>query len=352
MNKLTQFAYLLDNDNYMVENKIFIDLMWHIAKEKMTSKDTKGRSFITAKSYVIRNAGIMFQQIFYWHFNATKQGKGTKYQYKGKNTVKMDFEDWWNACRLTDKEVSTANKFLLDAGLIEIQRMRIKQKDVEVYKLSNCYIINTDALEKYLVDIVTINKDIYSDKVLKVREKNTRISGENKSLSTEDCETTVTGGSCEINGLDGTKNNSSIVSTVSTGQNQENLSKVNSKPAVTGGPKEHTVTECPKEHTVTGGANKSNTSYADTSYTDGSDRENTPLSYSILLENLKSKMTDTSFKTWIENGIKEFKIEDKKIYIMATSDFTKDILENRYLDTINKSIYEITKCNYTIEFKS
>jgi|GEM_PF-1973612 len=351
-NNLQQFAYLLDNDNYMVENKIFVDLMWHIAKEKMTSTDSKGRTFITAKSYVIRNAGVMFQQIFYWHFNAIKQGKATKYQYKGENTVKMDFEDWWNACRLTDKEVSTANKFLIDAGLIKIERIRIKQKNVKVYKLSNCYIINTDVLEKYLEDIVTINKDIYDDKVLKVREKNTRTSDKSKCLSTEDCVPPVTEGTCEINGLDGVKSNSSTESTISTEQNQENLAETNLKPTVTGCPKEPTVTGCPKEPTVTGCANKSNTSFANTSYTDRSEEDTSPLSYSTLLENLKSKMTDTSFKTWIENGIKEFNISNDKILITAANGFTKDILESRYLDMINESICEITRCNYTIEFES
>jgi hypothetical protein len=352
MENLQQFAYLLDNDNYMVENKIFIDLMWHIAKEKMTSTDTKGRSFITAKSYVIRNAGVMFQQIFYWHFNAIKQGKATKYQYKGENTVKMDFEDWWNSCRLTDKEVSTANKFLIDAGLIEIQKMRIKQKDSDVFKPSNCYLINTIELEKYLVNIVDINKSMYEDKVIKVREENIRTSLKSKEStdsSTDDSVTSVTGGTCEINGLDGDENNSS---TISTDENQENVSENSPVTPVTGVTVVTPVTGVTVVTPLTDVTNKSNTSFADTSCTDRSEEESTPLSYSILLENLKSKLTDTSFKTWFENGIKEFSILDNKILIVAASSFTKDILENRYLEIINESICEITRYNYTIEFKS
>ena len=296
MDNLLKFAYLLDNDNYMVENKIFIDLMWHIAKEKMVSKDARGRTFITAKSYVIRNSGVMFQQIFYWHFNAIKQGKSTKYQYKGKNTVKMDFEDWWNACRLTDKEVSTANKFLIDSGLIEIQKMRIKQKDSDVFKPSNCYIINTPELEKYLSNIIDINKAMYEEKVIKVREENIKTSLKSKkstNLSTEDDDTPETG--------------------------------------------------------VT---NKSNTSLSNTSCTDRSDKEITPLSYPVLLENLKSKIPEPSFNTWFKSGIKDFNILSDKILIITANSFTKDILENRYLDIINKSINEITRSKYSIEFKS
>ncbi len=351
MGNLQQFAYLLDNDNYMVENKIFIDLMWHIAKEKMTSTDRKGRNFITAKSYVIRNAGVMFQQIFYWHFNAIKQGKSTKYQYKGKNTIKMDFEDWWNACRLTDKEVSTANKFLIDSKLIEIQKMRIKQKDSEVFKPSNCYIINPEELEKYLLNIIDINKNMYAEKVIKVREENikTSIKSKNSSnLSTDSLVTPVTDVTSESKALDGVVDNSSTISTISTSGKHEKNTPVT---PVTGVTIDTPVTDVTIDTPVTDVTNKSNTSFSNTSCADRSGKESSILSYPVLLENIKPKMTDVSFNTWFMNGIQKCEISDNKILFLAKNDLAKNILEEKYTDLINKTLKEITRDPYDIEFK-
>lgn len=177
MNNLMNLSCLLDSDNYILGNKSFTDLMWHIAKEKMTSIDAKGRSFITAKSYVIRNSGVMFQLIFSLYFN---NDKTNKYEYNGELAIKIDFEDWWNLCRLTDKEVSTANKFLIDTKLIQIQRIGIRDKGSEVMKYSNCYILNSDELSKYLNNMNNISREIYFDKVVKVREENIRTSIKNK----------------------------------------------------------------------------------------------------------------------------------------------------------------------------
>jgi len=365
-NNLQQFAYLLDNDNYMVENKIFIDLMWHIAKEKMTSTDANGRKFLTTKSYVIRNAGIMFQQIFYWHFNAIKQGKTTKYLYKGENTVKMDFEDWWNACRLTDKEISTANKFLTESNLIDIQKMRIKQKGTDVFKPSNCYIIKTDVLEKYLTNIVDINKNMYDEKVIKVREKNIKTSTEYKKsteLCTQDVVTTVTGVTNEINVLEGVENNLSTQSTENIKKNIEvtcsvtPVTGVTKVPPVTGVTKVHPVTGVTEATTVTEVTNKSNTSSSDSSspnssYAERTDKEATPLSYSVLLEALKLKMTKIEYNTWIKSGIKDCSISEDVIFINTANSFVKEILESKFSDIILRSISEITSIPYRIKYST
>jgi len=72
----------------------------------------------------------------------------------------------------------------------------------------------------------------------------------------------------------------------------------------------------------------------------------------MLLENLKSKLPESSFKTWFESGIKDFNILENKILIVTANSFTKDILENRYLDMLNQSISEVTSTQYSIEFES
>jgi len=368
-NNLQQFAYLLDNDNYMVENKIFIDLMWHIAKEKMTNTDKKGRKVLTTKSYVIRNAGIMFQQIFYWHFNAIKQGKATKYLYKGENTVKMDFEDWWNACRLTDKEISTANKFLTESNLIDIQKMRIKQKGTDVFKPSNCYIIKTDILEKYLSNIVDINKNMYDEKVVKVREKNIKTSTEHKKsteLRTYNVVTPVTVVTNEVNGLEGVENNLSTQFTQSTEDIEKNIEVPCSVTPVTGVTKVHpvtgvtkatSVTGVTKATSVTGVTNKSNTTSSDSSspnssYAERTDEETTPLSYPVLLEALKLKMTKIEYNTWIKSGIKDCSISEDVIFINTANSFVKEILESKFSDIILRAIREITSIPYRIKYST
>ncbi|MEG0051211.1 MAG: DnaA N-terminal domain-containing protein [Terrisporobacter sp.] len=358
-NNLQQFAYLLDNDNYMVENKIFIDLMWHIAKEKMVNTDSKGRKFLAAKSYVIRNAGVMFQQIFYWHFNAIKNGKTTKYKYKGINTIKMDFEDWWDKCRLTDKEVSTANKFLIDTGLISIQKMRIKQTE-NTFKPSNCYIINNINLEKYLANIIEINKNMYIEKVEKVRELNIKTSNkskENTDLSTLDSVTPVTGVTGNIGTLDNTDINLSTSSTLSTDSIPVKIENNDSVTPVTGVTIVPPVTGVTIVPPVTGVTNKSNTSCSNTSYSNKT--ESTPpaiqdgqLTDIRLLKIIESKLTNVSFNTWFISGLESFVINNDKLIITTINAFILDIIKSRYLDIITESILEITNDKYNIELIS
>ena len=317
---LEKFAYLMDKDNYIIENKIFIDMMWNISKNISSNP----------KSSTIRNASIMLQHVFYWHFNAIKKGVSTTYQYKGKNTIKMDFEDWWNSCRLTDREVTTANKFLKETKLIEIVKMRIKVKDSDIFKPSNCYILNQDKIEEYLNKIIEINKALYTEKVIDVRKKNNETSKKSRDideLSTEKCVTTQSEVTTNTNGLNVIDEKLSTLSTGNTCGKSIECNSVTTQSEVTIVTPQSEVT------------NKSNTT-SDTTYTDSNNFSNPSNSINKLelLELLKSNLSDVSFKTWFVSGIQNLEFNRNTLEITAINNFVKEILENRYLDLLKKCI--------------
>ncbi|NMA58631.1 DnaA N-terminal domain-containing protein [Clostridium cochlearium] len=377
---LEKYAYLLDRDNLCVENKIFIDLMWYIARNKDNGKDKPkgmvtidklGRTQLKVKSYVIRNAGIMFQQIFYWHFTYLKKGKSTKYQYNkgGKmiNVIKKDFEDWWEDIRLTDKEVTSANKFLLDTELVEIYKMRIKETNL-VQKPCNCYALNLKLVEKYLDILTEISENVYKEKVENVRKRNIESSKQYKEkiksteLSTNNPVTTVTGVTLNLESLPDVKNQLSTVSTVSTSENLINnpvttVTGVTKESTVTGVTKESTVTGVTKESTVTDVTNKSDTTYKYNKQIQQNREEtsSSPLSNEKFWDNvkllLKNTITPVSYTTWIESSIKKFKYQDNKVILTAINNFSKEIIENRYKELIEKAIKNISGLDLNIEIE-
>lgn len=335
---MLKFAYLLDQDNYCVENKIFIDLMWSIAKTKMVSADKNGKLIMKVKSYTIRNAGIMFQQIFYWHFNALKNGRDTKYQYRGQNVVKMDYADFWDSLRLTEKEITSANEFLVKSGLVKIVKMRIKVRDQEIYKPSNCYIIETDELERHLENIIEISKEVYADKVEKRKEHN-KINRTKKENSVP----AVTGETGETGALEEVNDELSTELTLSTAEK-------GSVPPVIEGTIVTAVTGGTIEPTVTGGTYISNTTYTKNSYANTSDR--TAPNWDQIKEIVKEQLTPVSFKTWFIELIAKVNIEKNTINIFTTTNFAKDILENRYKIYIAAATEQLTSNKYLINIDS
>jgi hypothetical protein len=363
---ILKYAYLLDQDNYIVENKVFIDLMWYISKNKDNGEGkSKG---INTKSYVIRNSGIMFQQIFYWHYNAIKHNKPTKYQYNNKgasvNVVKMDFEDWWNSIRLTDTEVTTANKFLLETGLVEIHKMRIKVKDKDIFKPSNCYALKIDILEKYLEAIIEISQEMYKEKVDVVREKNIESSLKHReklstNLSTDEAVTLETQVTLNLESLEGVKNNLSTLSTELTYEEssvtlETGVTKVTLETEVTKATLETEVTKATLETEVT---NKSNTSFTDSSFADTSSTDSIQdSSFSLQsywkksLNIIKTQLTDVSYNTWIEDGISDVYLEGNSFILKTKTETHKDILETRYKDLITNAFKVISGREYSLKF--
>lgn len=339
---LEKFAYLMDKDNYIIENKIFIDMMWNIAKTTSSK----------AKSSTIRNASIMIQQIFYWHFNAVKKGLTTTYQYKGKNTIKMDFEDWWNSCRLTDREVTTANKFLKESNLVEIVKMRIKQKDTDVFKPSNCYILNVSKIEEYLNKIVEINKELYFEKVTEIRKKNNDSSKKSRvkiKLSTENDVTTQSEVTSNLNTVDNVYNELLTLSTENTcGKPVDNI-PVTTQSEVTVVTTQSGVTN--KVTTQSEVTNKSNTS-SNTSYTD---RSKAVRSNSItkleLLNVIERRITNVAYNTWFISGIDKIEITKDIITLATTSEFVKQILETKFLEIIKDCVKDISSKQYKVVIK-
>jgi len=350
---ILKYAYLLDQDNYIVENKVFIDLMWHIAKNK-DNGDGKPKG-INTKSYVIRNAGIMFQQIFYWHFHYLKKGKPTKYRYNKNgefiNVVKMDFEDWWNSLRLTDTEITTANKFLVATGLIDIYKMRIKVKEKEIFKPSNCYSINTEQLETYMDSIIEISEDMYKEKVDKVREKNIETSRKHKEkkstdLSTDESVTIETQVTLDLDELMGSEEEQSTLST-------EKISDDVPVTLETGVTKATLETQVTKATLETGVANKSNTSFTDSSCANKSYKTSCD-NFLVLWEKtktlLRKDMSEVSFNTWIEESIISLKQQSNEIIFEVVSEFNKNILQSRYADNIRDAISIVTDNVYNLRF--
>ncbi|NLY46377.1 MAG: chromosomal replication initiator protein DnaA [Tissierella sp.] len=68
-----------------------------------------------------------------------------------------------------------------------------------------------------------------------------------------------------------------------------------------------------------------------------------------VLDIIKVELTEVSYNTWLKTII-PINISDNTIKLAAPNDFTKGILEGRYLNLIKNSIIEVTKKEYAIEF--
>ena len=67
------------------------------------------------------------------------------------------------------------------------------------------------------------------------------------------------------------------------------------------------------------------------------------------LQNLKVQLSDVSFDTWIR-VIKQLVIRDNEIILSVPNEFTKNILQSRYIDTISGSLREATGSSIFIKF--
>ncbi len=68
-----------------------------------------------------------------------------------------------------------------------------------------------------------------------------------------------------------------------------------------------------------------------------------------VLDIIKVELTEVSFNTWLKTII-PVNISENTIILAAPNDFTKGILEGRYLNLIKNAIIEVTKSKYDIEF--
>ncbi len=67
------------------------------------------------------------------------------------------------------------------------------------------------------------------------------------------------------------------------------------------------------------------------------------------LEDMKGKLREPSFETWLK-PTEPVKIDENTITINAPNDFTKDWLENRYIDSIKESLKKITNKDLKVKF--
>lgn len=68
-----------------------------------------------------------------------------------------------------------------------------------------------------------------------------------------------------------------------------------------------------------------------------------------VLDIIKVELTEVSYNTWLKTVI-PINISDNTILLGAPNDFTKGILEGRYLNLIKNAIIEVTKREYSIDF--
>ena len=68
-----------------------------------------------------------------------------------------------------------------------------------------------------------------------------------------------------------------------------------------------------------------------------------------VLDIIKVELTEVSYNTWLKTVI-PINISDNTIILGAPNDFTKGILEGRYLNLIKNAIIEVTKKEYSIDF--
>ena len=67
------------------------------------------------------------------------------------------------------------------------------------------------------------------------------------------------------------------------------------------------------------------------------------------LKLIKVELTEVSFNTWLKT-IKPITKSDDRIILAAPNEFTKGILEGRYLNLIKNAIAQITEKEYSIQF--
>lgn len=115
----------------------------------------------------------------------------------------------------------------------------------------------------------------------------------------------------------------------------------------------------PAELTPVRQLNRLNTIVINTIVKDDREKDYTnssPLSISDIWEKskrvIKEQLTEVSYKTWIEESIKSFKVEDGQLVLGVVNDFSKGILENKYADIIKNTYYKITKKKFNIKFES
>ena len=71
--------------------------------------------------------------------------------------------------------------------------------------------------------------------------------------------------------------------------------------------------------------------------------------WSNVLDIIKVELTEVSYNTWLKTII-PISISDNNIVLAAPNDFTKGILEGRYLNLIKNAIKEVTQKEYSIRF--
>lgn len=78
----------------------------------------------------------------------------------------------------------------------------------------------------------------------------------------------------------------------------------------------------------------------------GSNLNNT---WNEVLKLIKVELTEVSFNTWLKT-IKPVAVSDDRIVLVAPNEFTKGILEGRYLNLIKNAITQVTQKEYEIQF--
>lgn len=68
-----------------------------------------------------------------------------------------------------------------------------------------------------------------------------------------------------------------------------------------------------------------------------------------VLNLIKVELTEVSFNTWLKT-IKPLQLTEDTIVLAAPNEFTKGILEGRYLDLIKNAIYQVTESEYDVKF--
>ena len=71
--------------------------------------------------------------------------------------------------------------------------------------------------------------------------------------------------------------------------------------------------------------------------------------WSDVLNLIKVELTEVSFNTWLKT-IKPLQLTDDTVILAAPNEFTKGILEGRYLDLIKNAIYQVTGTEYMVKF--
>lgn len=70
-----------------------------------------------------------------------------------------------------------------------------------------------------------------------------------------------------------------------------------------------------------------------------------------LLENLKNAISPNKYHAYFANSFTVSSIRDSIVEIMVTTNFIKKVIESKYLETVNQSLYEILGKNYNIEIQ-